>query len=86
MQYVDGFLWFYRDQKELYKVLQSFQYDGDKYKWEMGVDGTVTEYIGIGIEEVSTDKGKFHLRPRIESKLHNRPYDYVVWSFCLIPI
>ena len=30
VQYVDGFLWFYHDQKELYKVLQSFQDDGDK--------------------------------------------------------
>ena len=24
----------------------------------MSVDGTVNEYLGIGIEEVSTDKGK----------------------------
>ena len=43
VQYVDNFLWFHRDQKELDKVIQLFQDDENNYNWEMSVDGTVTE-------------------------------------------
>ena len=43
MQYVDNFIWFYRDHKEMDKVLQLFRYDGDKYNWEISVDGTVSK-------------------------------------------
>ena len=40
------------------KVLQSLQNDGNKYNWEMSLDGTITKYPEIEIEEVRTDKGK----------------------------
>ena len=71
VQYVDNFIWFYRDQKELDKVLQSLWDDGDKYNWEIGVDGTVTEYLGIVIEEVRTDKGNFGYQLTQEGLIKN---------------
>ena len=43
VQYVDYCIWLYHDHKELDKVIQSLRDDGDKYNWEMSVDGTVTE-------------------------------------------
>ena len=58
VKYVDYFHWFYRDQKILDKFPQSFQYDGYKYNCEMSVDSTVTENLGVLIEEVKTDKEK----------------------------
>ena len=47
VQYIDDCLWFYRDQKKLDKVLQSFSDDGYKYNWKMRVDSTVTEYLEL---------------------------------------
>ena len=58
VKYVDYFHWFYRDQKILDKFPQSLQYDGYKYNCEMSVDSTVTEKLGVLIEEVKTDKVK----------------------------
>ena len=56
VQYLDDCLWFYKNQAELDKVLQSFRDDGDKYNWEMTVEGTVQEYLGVGIKEVTVPK------------------------------
>ena len=53
------------------KVLQSFLDDGDKYNWEMSVDSTVTEYLGIGIEDVSKSKGKLGYQITQEGPIKN---------------
>ena len=42
VQYVNDYIWFYRDQKQLDKVIQLFRDNGDNYNWEMSVDVTVT--------------------------------------------
>ena len=51
--YVDDCLWFARNQKDIDAVLQSFHDDGDKFKWEMRVEGTVSEFLVIDITKTS---------------------------------
>ena len=58
VQYIDDCLCFYCDQKESDKVFQLLLDDGYKYNWEISVYVAVTEYLGIGIGEVRTNKVK----------------------------
>ena len=58
-------------QKELDKALQLLKDDGDNYNLKMSVDGTVTEYLGIGIEEVRKDKGKLRYQITQEGLITN---------------
>ena len=56
ISYVDGCLWFTRKWSDIDAVLKSFQEDGDQHNWEMRVEGTVFEYLGIKVTPQS-DKG-----------------------------
>ena len=57
VQYVDDCLWFYHDKKDLDDLLKTFVDDGDKYNWEMSIDGDVKEYLGIGINKRTKEEG-----------------------------
>ena len=50
IMYVDDCLWFYRNQKDMDDLLESFCTDGDEYNWEMRVEGSVKEFLGIDIK------------------------------------
>ena len=57
VQYVDDCLWFYRNKDDLDALLQTFAEDGDEYNWEMSVEGSVKEYLGIGIDTRTQEEG-----------------------------
>jgi len=55
ISYVDDVCWFARDQKDIEKVLDSFDNDGDQYNWEMTREGAVNEFLGIDINRLVGD-------------------------------
>ena len=59
ISYVDDCLWFYRNQKDMDDLLESFRNDGDEYNWEMRVEGSVKEFLGIEVK--SHGKGGYKL-------------------------
>ena len=51
--YVDDCLFFAHKQEKLDELLKSFKEDGDEYNWELKVEGSVSEYLGIEIHKTS---------------------------------
>ena len=49
ISYVDDCLWFAMKYLDIDAVLKSFKEDGDQHNWEMRVEGTVSEYLGIKV-------------------------------------
>jgi hypothetical protein len=48
--YVDDMCFFYRDQTVFDGIIKSFKADGDKYNWELTVEGEVNAFLGINME------------------------------------
>ena len=57
--YVDDMCFFYRDQTVFDKIIASFKADGDKYKWELTVEGAVNTFLGINMERNEDNSYKF---------------------------
>ena len=50
--YVDDVLWFSKEESDIRNVLQSFTDDGDEHKWEHTVEGSVSAFLGVDVEEL----------------------------------
>ena len=56
--YVDDLVIYAPKQTTIDQLLDSFHNDGDEYNWEMTIEGTVQEFLGINIHREGT---KWHL-------------------------
>jgi hypothetical protein len=45
--YIDDCCIFARDPKDIDSLLKSFDDDGDEFNWELTIEGSVTEFLGI---------------------------------------
>jgi hypothetical protein len=55
--YVDDCCIFARDPKDIDSLLKSFDDDGDEFNWEMTIEGSVTEFLGIEMTPVNGTNG-----------------------------
>lgn len=55
--YVDDCCIFSRNPNDIDKLLKSFDDDGDEFNWEMTIEGSVTEFLGIEMTPVNDTNG-----------------------------
>jgi hypothetical protein len=55
--YVDDCCIFARDPKDIDSLLKYFDDDGDEFNWEMTIEGSVMEFLGIEMTPVNGTNG-----------------------------
>ena len=50
--YVDDVIWYSQRQSTIDDLMQPFKDDSDEYNWEMTIEGTVQEFLGINIDHI----------------------------------
>ena len=58
--YVDDIVFFARNDKDIYKLIETFKTDGDEFNWEHTIEGDLHSFLGVKIEAMTKtdDKGK----------------------------
>ena len=55
--YVDDCCIFARDHTDIDNLLKSFDDDGDEFNWEMTIEGSVSEFLGIQMTPINATNG-----------------------------
>ena len=51
--YVDDIVFFARNNKDIYELIETFKTDGDQFNWEHTIEGDLHSFLGVKIAEVT---------------------------------